>query len=127
MKRFTPVHWLLGTTAGLTLWASSFVVLYGVLSLGCAYGWHVRAQPGGNLLTLALVAAWLAHLAALAVLWHWFGRWPREGLLRGLSRTLTVVALACTVWTGWPVLVLPPCAGQELALLTEENVACSKT
>lgn len=118
-----PARWLLGATGGLLLWASSFVVLYGGLSLGCEAGWHARTLAGANLLTLALGLAWLAHLLALAALWRWFGRWPRAGIQPWLARVLTAAALAATVWTGWPVLALPPCAGQ-LAL---EDTPCSTT
>lgn len=123
----TPGRWLLGTTGSLLVWASSFVVLYAGLALGCEAGWQARTVAGASLLTLALALAWLAHLLALGALWWWFGRWPRAGRLRGLARVLTAIALAATVWTGWPVLALPPCAGQTLARLSLEEPACSKT
>ncbi|KQP43167.1 hypothetical protein [Pseudorhodoferax sp. Leaf274] len=120
----SPVRWLLGTTAGLLVWASSFVVLYAGLTLGCEAGWHARRLAGANLLTVALAMAWLAHLVALAALWRWFGGWTEP--LRRLARVLTAVALAATVFTGWPLLALPPCAGQTLASTMEDD-ACSRT
>lgn len=123
----TPLHWLLGSTAGLGLWASSFVWLYGGLALGCTWGWQTQRLAGSNALTLALLGLWLLHLLALALLWRWWGRWPAGSALRRLARLLTAIALACTVWTGWPTLLLPPCAGQELALTTSETAPCSKT
>ncbi|WP_326533405.1 hypothetical protein [Pseudorhodoferax sp.] len=121
-RRATPAHWLLGATSGLLVWASSFTVLYASLSLGCEAGWHTRTLAGANLLTLVLALAWAAHLLVLAALWRHFGRWPREDMRRWLARTLTGIGLAATVWTGWPLLALPPCAGQQLAL---EEAACS--
>lgn len=111
-----PLRWLLGSCAGLLVWASSFVVLYAGLSLGCEAGWHARTLAGANLLRLTLGIAWTGHLLALGALWWWFTRWPREGPLRGLARALTVAALAAMVWTGWTLTVLPPCAGQQLAI-----------
>jgi hypothetical protein len=111
---FTPGvrHWLLGSCGGLLLWASSFVTLYALLSLGCEAGWHARAAWASNHLTLALTLAWAVHLLALGALLAWMvWRWPGRGVLPLLGRTLTIVALLATVWTGWPVLVLPPCAG----------------
>lgn len=120
-----PAHWLLGTTAGLLVWASSFVVLYAGLSLGCEAGWHARRLAGANLLTLALALAWAAHLLVLGALWRWLGRWPQADMLRWLARALTAIALAATVWTGWPLLALPPCAGQELAALALKEATCS--
>ncbi|MGV3492498.1 MAG: hypothetical protein ACO1OY_01405 [Ramlibacter sp.] len=128
MDRHTasPAHWLVGTTGGLLVWASSFAVLYACLSLGCDAGWHARTWAGANLLTLALALAWLVHLLALAALWRWFGRWPAAGTLRRLARTLTAGALLATAWTGWPLLALPPCAGQALATLALEDSTCSR-
>lgn len=125
--RTTPARWLLGATAGLLVWASSFVLLYAALSLGCEAGWHTRRLAGANLLTGVLALVWLAHLLALAALWRWFGRWPAVGLQPRLARMLTGAAFAATVWTGWPLLVLPPCAGQEQAGPAMEDAACSMT
>lgn len=125
--RISAARWLVGATAALLVWASSFAVLYGGLALGCEAGWHTGTLAGINRLTLALALVWLAHLLALAGLWHWFGRWPPAGLQPWLARVLTAVALVATVWTGWPVLALPPCAGQELAGATLEALSCSTT
>lgn len=124
-QRLTPpARWLLGATGGLLLWASSFVVLYALLSLGCEAGWHTRPLAGTNLLTGVLVGAWLVHVLALATLWKWLGGWPQDGPQPRLARVLAAVALAATVWTGWPVLALPPCAGQVLAW---KGTTCSRS
>lgn len=120
-------RWLLGTTGGLLVWASSFVVLYGGHALGCEAGWQARLLAGTSGLTVALAAAWAVHLLALAALLWWVMRWPATGLLAPLSRTLTMVAIVATVWTGWPVLALPPCAGQTMAGAPHEETACSRT
>ncbi|GHD01769.1 hypothetical protein GCM10007320_60400 [Pseudorhodoferax aquiterrae] len=124
MQATTPIRWLWGSTAALLVWASCFVVLYAGLTLGCEAGWHARRLGGVNLLTGALALAWCVHLLALAALWWWFGHWAEP--LRRLARMLTVVAAAATVWTGWPLLALPPCAGQTLAS-TMEDATCSRT
>ncbi len=123
MQPITPTRWLLGSTAALLVWASSFAMLYAGLALGCEAGWHARSLAGINLLTGALALAWLVHLLALVALWRWFSRWDEP--LRRLARVLTAVAAAATVWTGWPLLALPPCAGQTLASTTED-AACSR-
>ncbi|KQP17880.1 hypothetical protein [Pseudorhodoferax sp. Leaf267] len=123
-------HWLLGSCGGLLLWASSFVALYALLSLGCQAGWQARPMPLGNGLSVAMATAWLVHLLALAALWTWFARrWPPHGLLPRLARTLTAIALVATVWTGWPVLALPPCAGLATAapLPPHQEAPCSTT
>ncbi len=102
---------------GFVLWSSCFVVLYALLSLGCEAG-------GGAWLRVVLGVAWLLHLAALGALlaWQWArrpgaGRPPLPGLPPSLHRVAlaaSAAALLGTVWIGWPVLALPPCAGPEL-------------
>ena len=109
----SPRRWLLGATAGLLLWSLCFVVLYGGLSLGCAAGWQSREWLGTNALTLALGMAWLVHLALLALLLAWFVRQPLAPPVRALAITLTGIAIVATLWIGWPLLALPPCAGPE--------------
>ena len=98
--------------SGLIVWASSFVVLYTGLSLGCIYAW-----PGGRI-TLILLLMWLLHLAVLA--WmsvravatcrrHRAARDQRAFAWRA-SAAVNVFALAGTVWTGLPILAVTPCA-----------------
>src|SRR5690606_38109885 len=96
--------------SGLLIWASSFVVLYAALSLGCIYGWSATAIRSG----LALL--WLAHLLALAALvaWSWRGmRSATHARQHGFAWYATVlvalVGLAGTGWTGLPLLVVTPC------------------
>lgn len=122
----TPRQWLAGSTAGLLLWASSFVLLYGGLSLGCQAGWQQRPFLGTDLLRAALVATWLLHLLALAALGGGLRRWPRAHPLAALSRSLTAIAFAAAAGTGWPVLALPPCAGQALVAMDLTEAACSR-
>jgi len=121
----SALQWLFGVSGALLLWASCFVWLYAGLSLGCEAGWHALPAPGGNRLTLALAVAWVAHLLALAA---WLGWWMRRsggGLLPMLARTLSWTALAATLWIGWPVLTLPPCAGLTSAATTPKDMPWS--
>ncbi len=125
-----PLHsarqWLLGISGAWLLWASCFVWLYAGLSLGCEAGWHTLPAPGGNRLTLALAIAWVAHLLALGALLVWWTlRRPGAGLLPVLARTLSWIALAATLWIGWPVLTLPPCAGLTGAAATPKDTPWS--
>lgn len=117
--RMTSALWLLLATAGLIIMSSAFVFLYGGVGLGCALGWETRAVFGTNLLTLILIGLWLLHLAALGALqWYALGLWhnaagPDAAAARFLSATTCLVAaigLIATVYIGFPVLVLPPCA-----------------
>ena len=114
----TPRRWLLAATAALLLWSLCFVVLYGGLSLGCEAGWQSREVLGTNALTLALVLAWAIHLSALVALLAWFVRQPLAPQVRALAVTLTGIAIVATLWIGWPLLALPPCAGPALVTAT---------
>ncbi len=58
-------RWLLMLGAGFTIWASAFVALYAMLSVGCAFGWHhVEVLAGVTLQRAQLVVILLVHLAA---------------------------------------------------------------
>jgi hypothetical protein len=104
---------LIGLVAGLLVWSSAFVALYGLHAVGCGLGWH---EPGQflSLLRLVLVAVWVVHLAALAWLVAWYHRaapGPERGkaFLRLAAWTLALVGLGATLWTGAPVALLELC------------------
>lgn len=60
---------LLMLGAGFALWAAAFVALYGMLSVGCRFGWHEIGLAGGISVQRAqLVGIFLAALAAGAAL-----------------------------------------------------------
>jgi hypothetical protein len=112
-----------GTLPGLVfswlIWSSAFVTLYGLLSLGCMYGWTVTRIGPFTLLTVVLIAVWLAHVAALAVLgWHaWRADTGKDDadpgnrrLLGFATRAGYLAALVGTVWIGFPILMIHPCA-----------------
>jgi hypothetical protein len=79
------------------VWGLAFLLLYGGLSLGCAYGWS------GLSLRLALIAMFGAALAAGALLL----RYAR--LQGGPARIAATAALASSLFTFWPVATLPLC------------------
>lgn len=123
----TPRRWLAYLTAGLWLWCSCFVVLYGGLSLGCEARWHQQSLFGASRLGVALALAWALHLVLLAALLVHVLRWRgRPAWLRGLGSTLTGIAVVATLWTGWPVLALPPCDGPELRSPTPQSTIDAK-
>ncbi|WP_366555072.1 hypothetical protein [Aquibaculum sediminis] len=106
---------LLGLIAGYLIWASCFVSLYTVLSLGCALAPNLPAGPFGlNVITLVLALVWLLHLAGFALLiQRTHSGHPEDehaGFMRRVSLILHFSALAATLWVGLPVLFLPPCA-----------------
>lgn len=109
---------LLALIAGFTAWAVCFVLLYSVLSLGCAAELQARTSIGVNALSVLLVAVWVAHLAVLVWLLQAArrsgpatdieGRTPHSFLVT-MAVILNALALASTIWFGLPVLFLPPC------------------
>lgn len=98
--------------SGLIVWASSFVVLYSGLSLGCVYAWP------RTMITITLLVLWLVHLAALA----WMSvravaacrghraEGGNHAFAWRATAAVNLFALAGTVWTGLPILAVTPCA-----------------
>jgi len=100
-----------GLVAGFLVWSSAFVALYGLHAVGCRLGWQapeIYASP----LRLTLIAVWLLHAAALALLVVHFrpalAATPAPFLERA-AFILSAVALAATLLTGAPVLALDLC------------------
>jgi len=105
---------LLGLVAGLLVWSSAFVVLYGLHAVGCNAGWHAAGQFASPL-RLVLIAVWALHLGVLAWLVAHYRRAAPGGdrtasFLQLAAWTLGLVALAATLWTGAPVALLELCA-----------------
>jgi fatty acid desaturase len=107
---------------GLIVWASCFAMLYGAQAAGCSAGLESRQWLGVNGVTAILAAIWAVHLVWLG------GRLMRERRGRAqmpegeldtapqdaaffakVGQVLTGVALLATVWTGFAVVLLPPC------------------
>lgn len=114
-----------GVLSGMIVWAVWFVVIYALAGIGCDAGWQTRAVPGGNQLSLIL----LASSATALVIIGWCARrgyvgWRRSqaaetgGIerqqrlqLMGLAMfVLSLLAAAGTVMISIPVLMLDPCA-----------------
>jgi hypothetical protein len=107
---------LSGTAFGWVIFSSAFVLLYALLSLGCMYGWDAPRLGPANLLTAILVSTWLAHVAVLSVLSIWAWRTPpavcdsTHRMLAFATRAGYVSSLLATLWLGFPILMLQPCA-----------------
>jgi len=108
-----------GAAFGWVVWSSAFVLLYGLLSLGCMYGWDGIGVGPTSVLDGVLAVTWLAHLAALAALSAWAWRTEPRGddggtgthrMLAFATRAGYLSALAATAWLGFPILLLEPCA-----------------
>jgi len=116
MNHSRPLRTITLTTAGLIIWSICFVVLYAALSLGCSVGLHDWNLLGGRGLNVILGGLWLVHFGLLASAFFVLSRTRRqaqtasERFLVRLTCMLIVVGVAATLWVGFPVLLLPPCA-----------------
>jgi hypothetical protein len=119
LQAITGPGTLIGAAFGWIVWSFAFVLLYAVLSLGCMFGWHGGSVGGSNLLTPLLAAIWVGHLAVLGALlaFTWRARPSADEHGTGTHRLLSfatrvgyVSALMATVWLGFPILLLAPCA-----------------
>jgi len=96
--------------AGFTVWAVAFVLLYGMLSVGCAFGWHEILLAGvTSLQRLQLVVLFLVHLSAIALLTVMLRRTARRSFLHAIGYGAAGAALAATVFTYGAVFFLSPC------------------
>jgi hypothetical protein len=108
---------LLLAITGLIVWASAFVALYVVLSVGCAADLHRFQTLGSNALTVLLGAVFGVHLAALGALQWWaLASWRvrrdatrSNGYLAVLTCTITAVGIVSLLFIGLPMLLVPPC------------------
>ncbi|GGE50762.1 hypothetical protein GCM10007276_29760 [Agaricicola taiwanensis] len=91
--------------AGFLIWASALSLLYGTLSLACAWGL-------GPAVTLAvLLILWLAHLAlggAILIGDVRFARGQDAGFGQRLSLGANAAALGATLFTGLPIVIASP-------------------
>lgn len=104
-----PPRRLLLLVAGFILWAGAFLTLYGVNAVGCAFAWPSALQRG---ILLALLALHLVALGWLA--WYCWQRRraradDRVGFVDYVGFGATIAALAATVLTFAPSLVLTLC------------------
>ncbi|ALA16852.1 MULTISPECIES: hypothetical protein [Chelatococcus] len=107
---------LLSLAAGFGLWAVAFVVLYAMLSVGCAFGWDRGSLVLGlslqRLQLLLLLGIFLALHVALVV-----GLKARQSradaatdrFLRSAARLAAIAALAASVFTYFGAVVLTTC------------------
>lgn len=103
--------------AGPTLWALSFVALYGGLSVGCAVAPPDPADGAGTWLNTSLIVMTLGFVGGML---YWAFRYSRlagrdlpressEALIVCGAAALHLVSALATVAIALPVLVLPPC------------------
>lgn len=100
--------WWLG--AGFIVWCSALVVLYALHAIGCTFGW----STGPLRWSLAIVL--LVHLVVIAWLWLHAAnakpdseQGPNGAFLQGLVVWTLIAALAASVITFAPSLLLTTC------------------
>lgn len=107
---------LLSLAAGFSLWAIAFVVLYAMLSVGCAFGWDEAGVVLGlslqRLQLLLLIGIFLALHVALVI--RLSVRQRRSGaatdrFLRSAARLAAIAALAASLFTYFGAVFLTTC------------------
>ena len=106
----------IAAVSGLLIFASASLFLHAFVTLGCALSWDGRTVGGFNLLTVILMAVWLAHLVPVATLAPQHFNAARAGrggaqatLLLWLTFIATSIGLVATLRVGFPLMVLPAC------------------
>lgn len=100
---------LIRMTAGLTLWAVAFCILYGLHGIGCARGWAAIAAGPVGLHRLILSIVWLGCVAAALLLAFALRRRGGDGLIDRTGRISAWVGAGATIVTGLPIVTLPAC------------------
>ena len=114
---------LVGAVSSFIVWAAHFGIVYALVGVGCAEGWHRTSLAGINALTMLLIGLTLPALALIG----WIGRggWHAYTEAKGYQAnrddrarlrfmgmvTVAVAALAfvATLMTSVPIAMLPPC------------------
>jgi uncharacterized membrane protein (DUF485 family) len=120
MRSGFPSHRMLWLIAGFTLWSVTFLGLYMVLTLGCAFGWHESALIGPLTVQRTVLVALFALAVAVAGLMVVRARERARGAASSSDDELgrffhpvvfwvTLSAFAATVATYVPVLALTTC------------------
>lgn len=111
-RLFSPVH-PLQLALGLIIWSVWFVVIYSVLSIGCAFAIPENTLTPFNWLNGLLLLLTLITTVVLVVLalWCWRAATPLgdKQFIARVAAGLYMAAAISTLAIGLPVLVLPPC------------------
>lgn len=100
---------LLGrASAGLTLWAFGFTLLYALHGLGCAAGWSRVPLAGGTLFGWLMVTTWILLVAGAGAI-VWWARTLPAGFERRLVLASALAGFAGILVTGSPVAVTSAC------------------
>lgn len=109
---FAPTH-PLQLALGLIIWSVWFVLIYSVLSVGCAFAIPDNALSPFNWLNALLLVLTLLTTALLAFFaWRCWRVPAPQGNHHFIARVAAGVYLVAAISTlaiGLPVLVLPPC------------------
>jgi hypothetical protein len=108
---------LLIMISGFIIWSLCFIVLYGVLSVGCRLDWQEpRLVWELGPLNFVLAGLWVVHLIPIAWLirreWRlWRASRGAQGpeFMARVSVMLQISAFVATVGIGFVVLIHPPC------------------
>jgi hypothetical protein len=110
---------LLIMISGFVIWSVCFIVLYGVLSIGCRLGWQEpRLVWELGPLNALLAGLWVLHLIPIGWLirreWRlWQASAEAQAqaptFLAAVSAMLQIAAFVSTIAIGFVVLTMPPC------------------
>lgn len=104
----------LALSLGFLVWASAFIALYAMLSVGCEFGWQEMAFLGTSVQRLQLIAILIVHiLAGAAVVMKLRQRSEGDsdvsGFMRQASYAAAIAALGSTLFSFFAVFFLTEC------------------
>jgi len=125
IRSFAGPRKLAGSISSMVVWAVWFTVVYSLSGIGCEAGWQHRAVPGGNLLSVVMLATTVVALGLIGWIgWRGWRGWRRhaEAAAPGgrspdqapftsmMMVVLAGVSAIGTILVAIPILMLSPCA-----------------
>jgi hypothetical protein len=115
---------LVGVISGMIVWAVWFAAVYALQGVGCEVGWHHHAVPGGNALSVSMLASAVLALVLIGGCARrgysgWRADTAASGGVEAAQRlrfmglvmfVLSLLAVAGTLLVALPILMLDPCA-----------------
>jgi cation transport ATPase len=111
------VHWifrnpLIAMVLGPTVWALHFVLIYALLSIGCALDWQAVDVAGLDAVRIVLLAVTAA--AAVPLLWLAWRAWrgtadEMDGLRSRAVVALALLSLLAVLWEAMAIPLMQPC------------------
>lgn len=106
---------LIAMVLGPMIWSVHFVLIYSLLSVGCALDWHAVSVAGLDVVRLVLlIVTAIAVLPLLWLMWQGWRGWKEatgemDSLRSRAGAALALLSLVAVLWEAMAVPLVGPC------------------